>query len=358
MKKRGQISFFFIIAIAIIATAGLFFYANSSLSKPGVENQGIREVNAIKSYVEACLKKPLEQSLYKRIGPQAGFIDPKGDAKYKEPGISSSISPSTSQFDDAIVPIYLEASSCNEFCKEYRQVRPAGWKCLGCVPPVEVRENENCPSTCRNNSRDYIPEERQCILYKCHWSYKIFPSNPDEFASMMSKKISNYIEAEFLPCFDSNKFGELKIEIIKEKDPVYEVELNAEDVTVKAIFPLTIKKGSSEAKLENFEVTVPIRLKALYESSIQMVQKISSITETDVIDQVRYNIEPDCPGYDKNGYTNVYIKKSNDGTNIVRFADFSSYYIKYIKTFVFQFGIKNVKITMDNPDKIGRCVGY
>ncbi len=161
----------------------------------------------------------------------------------------------------------------------------------------------------------------------------------------IQNQLSHYVKTEFEKCFDVSVFKKMGMEIIKEQDFNVDASLNEEDVTIKLGYPMKISQGSNLVELNSFVVTLPIRIKALYESAEVMASKIKE-SQPNV-----YDISADCSLYDKNGLTNVYLKDSNDGSaKIIQFVDFSTYQNYYVNSYVFQFAIKNVNVD-------GSCVG-
>lgn len=313
MKKRGQVAVFIITGIIIIIILefgyySFFYSAKSKASEAAAKSQAGNYGDAVKAYAESCLKLIIDDALLARIGPQAGFIDTEGE----EGVIGSPISPPYITFIRDKVPFYLAASGCTEVCAE------------------------DFPG---------------CIKNKCEWSYQTYPANPGTFMDDVSHKISRYVEAEFLNCFSKNTFKDIGILISPQAQvPNAETKINNEDVAVKINYPLTVKKGGSELRLDSFQTSVPIRLRALYELSEKLVRKISSIAQTDESVQVTYNLNLDCPDYYDEGLTNVYVSTAGDGSKVVKFSDYSAYYKGYINPYKFQVAIKNVDIK-------GSCVG-
>lgn len=322
MKKRGQVTVFLIAIVVVLIIVGLFFsLANygikSKMEQAIAENTKLVDAGIVKAYAESCLKMASEDALFNRIGLQGGFINPAGDAYYKESGIESSpISPSSVVFAEKVVPFYLEASSCDRICTGYNQANP--------------------------------PE---CTAYHCRWSYNYYIPDPTQFLDSISKKISDYAEVEFQKCFDKNTFKDIDILISGDQNKLKaQATINEEDVTVHLDYPLTIKTGSAESNLNSFEINLPIRLKKLYQASVKIIENMNKTADTPELAMVLYYMAPDCNDYDKNGLTNVYVRHLAGNTDIVQFSDFSTYFKNYFKTYTFQIAVKNVNI-------IGDCVG-
>ncbi len=295
--KRGQITIFIILGLVIVIIFGIFFYISKFSAKTKGESGVAKSLETgdteiVKTYAEVCLKTVSEDALFNRIGLYGGYINPDGDLEYGEQGIPT-LNPLPILYQNNKVPYYLDGTDT------------------------------------------YIPELND-----------------------IKKRMSNYIAVEFEKCFETGVFEDIGISIIKldvdyqainfdfsQTDVNVNVSLNKEDVSISFTYPLTIKKGAAESKLDSFRVTLPIRLKALYDSANDLVINTTNKQPG------TYDISLDCDSYDKNQLTNVYNKSTTDPkTKIIKFVDFSTYEENYIRSYIFQFAVKNVNIA-------GNCVG-
>jgi uncharacterized protein (UPF0333 family) len=154
-------------------------------------------------------------------------------------------------------------------------------------------------------------------------------------------RLSNYVEVEFINCFKEDVFEDIGINISRDTGTTNaEVSFNENDVSITLLHPVIIRKDKSETKIDSFRVSLPIRLRALYESAVVLLDNIKN-TQPDV-----YDISSDCNDYDKNGLTNVYFKNNE----IIQLVDFSTYEEYYFNSFIFQFAVKDVNVD-------GNCVG-
>lgn len=350
MKKRGQITIFLIIGLIILVFFGIFYYAKSYNAKSAMENAPEKTSSSsdiVKAYAESCIKDIAENALFEIVSEQGGYIDVAAATRYGEDGIvNSQISPAYAQFQGKNVPYYLEAE-CDKYC--------SNWECTcspaGCQPPPYP----NCPPA------DYV-----CTKEKCRkWTYKENIPRIDE----IEKKLANYIAVEFEDCFNANVFSDIGLKVEKpianyravnfdfSKTKVnINVSANAEDTTVMLKYPIIVTKGGTETKLDSFIVVLPIRLKALHDSSIELINnmkaKLSNDIETDFLTDTPYPLSAiDCASFDKNGFTNVYVKTSDSGKKeVVQFVDFSTYQQYYFNSYIFQFAVKNIDVQ-------GNCVG-
>ena len=301
MEKRGQITIFLILGISIVLIIGLSYYAKNAKDKGALIkdiNKKVDNTDIIKVYAENCLKKVSEEALF-QVGEHGGYINPNGDERYDEQGVPSNYP--TALFLGEKLPYYIQSLTA-----------------LGIT-----------------TYNTYVPD-----------------------LSTINKKLTNYIAVEFEKCFNASVFESLGINItnpvvdyqainfdFSKTNVKVDVSLNANDVSVRLNYPLTVKKGGAETELDTFMVTLPIRLKALYESAASLVENIKNSQPN------AYHITSDCGAYDKNGLTNVYLKNSDNAPNeIVQFVDFSTYKEKYFKSYIFQFAVKDVNVQ-------GYCVG-
>ena len=372
MKKRGQVTIFLILGIVIISAAVLFYFiagqsAKSKSAEAISKNPKPTDTDIVKGYAESCLKKAADDALFNRIGPKGGLLNPEGDANYNEPQLTptaTGIAPAYVLFDGKNVPLYLEA-----VCSQYCSCLSPRLNCLdGCRLPACIGNSDctagkvcqnpgTCEAQCAVSGAPPLSASSSgtCMEHRCTWSSKhYFPDGTLELDEI-SQKISNYIEPEFLNCFNGNNFKDAGIMIAAESaSPAAETKINEEDITVSVNYHLTVKKGVSESKIDLFSARLPIRLKKLYEGSRQMAADVEAGIQgrdTPLDDKVDYTIKSsDCINkYDKNGRTNVLAKPT--GTNNIlaaQFSDFSTYDENYIRTYTFQFGVKGVNF-------IGKC---
>ena len=92
MKKRGQIAIFVILGISVIILVGFIGYIQSNMAQNKVSAEikntakTPTETSHIKNFAESCLTEVSDRGLW-IIGEYGGYINPKGNATYDEPGI-------------------------------------------------------------------------------------------------------------------------------------------------------------------------------------------------------------------------------------------------------------------------------
>jgi hypothetical protein len=313
-QKRAQITLFTIIFVVVLITILFFGFFYSTKKEIITKKPDIKDI--VIKYAETCLKMVTENGTFNRLGYQGAYISVDG-SEYEDSGIPDG-SPAPTKEEGHSVPYYLKAI-CNP--------------------------NPNC---CLQ------PCDEGCCGWGCDWEYDTYLPDETEDLSIIAEKLENYIKVEFNNCFKTNIFKDIGINVTKPSDTDVNVEvtLNEEDMTAEVIYPLKIEKEGIKADVDVFRVTIPIRLKALYESAKDFVKNIEEETSGCVAetDAAPYTITPDCDSYNKNGLTNVFVKVSDNGEKeIVQFMDYSIFGQGYVRgSYIFQFAIKNVNVK-DGP---------
>lgn len=114
-------------------------------------------------------------------------------------------------------------------------------------------------------------------------------------------------------------FENLGYEVTKEELVAGDIDIsiNVEEVSFDIDFPIKAKKGESSKEFKRYVVDVSIGLGRLFETAKEIAEDVQE-GQTD--------ISANCPNYDKNGLTNIYLRKSDEGTrNIVQLIDYGSY---------------------------------
>jgi len=334
MEKRGQVTVFIILAICLAIAAGLFYYLTSYQKTSNVKSQTAATksdaVDVVKSYAENCLKKVSEEALFNKIGVQGGYV-------------STSEMPSKTLFDGYDVPYYLDAN-----CRIDSE-----------LIMVDVPDDCPCDPSIEQCPLCGMHKEPRCIKDTCRCDV----ARNIPILDTIKSRLSTYIQNSFENCFKTDVFDSVGIKVMKEGGSITpEVNINKEDVSIKLLYPLAVKKGDSVAKLESFIIVLPIRLEQLYNSADNFVRRLSEsigvvngrFGQCGTVEcTARYVINPDCqssPKYNKNGLTNLYAKNAVDGGKIIQFVDFKTYMEEYLKSFAFQFAVKGVEIS-------GACAG-
>jgi len=161
----------------------------------------------------------------------------------------------------------------------------------------------------------------------------------------ISKRISDYVNAEFRNCFGRHPFREIGYTITPLSAIKTDVSINEEDVSVAVNYSLSVNKDNTETILESYGIILPIRLGFLYESAVGSGMNsglLRRIMDAQASSNTYIISSSDCP----DSLTNIYLKDSDDGNGkIIQFADFSTYYEHYFNSYIFQFAVKNVQVS-------------
>src|SRR3989344_5267124 len=89
----------------------------------------------------------------------------------------------------------------------------------------------------------------------------------------IESEISRGIERELFFCIEDFTFFENEYEITKGKITPPEVVIEPERVLIEMNYPLTIQKGDSKSKIEDFNSEVPVRLGIVYDAVAEFVSE-------------------------------------------------------------------------------------
>lgn len=95
----------------------------------------------------------------------------------------------------------------------------------------------------------------------------------------LENQIATYVETTLPACTDRFKQFSFTVD---EKPIRATVRITEQAVLVKAFYPLTIKFPGREEKIENFVITVPVRLGHIYDVAQQVIQH--QIKNPDLLD--------------------------------------------------------------------------
>ena len=148
----------------------------------------------------------------------------------------------------------------------------------------------------------------------------LMPSKED-----IEREISRGIERELFFCIEDFTFFENEYEITKRKITPPEVVIEPERVLIEMNYPLTIQKGDSKSKIEDFNSEVPVRLGIVYDAVARFVEEEIKTPEMCV------NCLLEVLG--EGLYINNF--KENDNTEIFVLTDYNSIINK--KKFIYNF---------------------
>lgn len=293
MEKRGQITVFMLIGVAILIIVSLVLFTKGATQKKemesSVEKVSGEEFDAVpvKRYFSRCVAQIVEDLLFDVIGLQGGYVDldlvQHTDFDY---GAADGGAPGVVVYP---VPYYL-------------------------IGPVS-----------------HVPEL-------------------DE----IKQNIVDYIGLEIDNCLDSDVFDELAYDVIPEGSLNVNVSINLDDITILINYPLDLKKGTSLTKLNDFRVIMPLRLNFTYSIVSRLVEDLKSLAQDS---ENPYDLEGNCEKYNSSSGSQpgvlIMIKQIEDGDDIlIRILDFDTYFYDvfvghYRKRFILQFVVKDIYLDGD-----------
>ena len=129
----------------------------------------------------------------------------------------------------------------------------------------------------------------------------LMPSKED-----IEREISRGIERELFFCIGNFELFSPEYEITKGKMTHPEVVIESERVLVEVNYPLTIQKGGSKSKIEDFSSEVPVRLGIIYDAVAEFVEedlKTEGLCISCLFDISEKNgFKSSYPNYDDNTY--------------------------------------------------------
>lgn len=137
--------------------------------------------------------------------------------------------------------------------------------------------------------------------------------------SEIEKQIAEYIKVNLPKC--TNNFKDFQGYIVNQGQISSQVKINDESYDVKVTYPLSIRIGTTEIRVSDFDtVNVPIRLKHIYQITKELIKK--SIANPTSID-ISYLL-----GLENDGIKALYFPKSNDKKLVFLLHDTKSSILK------------------------------
>jgi hypothetical protein len=203
--RRSQISIFILVALGILFAVGIFFFTQSSTQTQVVSP----ELLPVKTYMESCLQTIAQDGLEK-LGSQGGYIYPRFSVNTVSPTDSAGFAPFGQK---TALPYWYYLSSSNK-----------------------------CESNCQFSSA--MPE-----LITGTTSIKA--------------QLEQYISAQLLSCGSPESYTVNASEL-----PQTTVTIRDNDVFVEVTYPLDVSFANSVQKIEQFQTTLDVPLKQLYEYAV------------------------------------------------------------------------------------------
>ncbi len=129
------------------------------------------------------------------------------------------------------------------------------------------------PYWIQNNPNSYLKLSPIDELKNPYWWYDGNDAIPP--LDFIAKQIEDYTKAGIPACIDDFSAFHQQYNIIELGNFNVITEVGEEDVTVKTIYPIEIKDKFNKtlAKLQNFPVTIPIRLKKVYQLGTKIMER-------------------------------------------------------------------------------------
>lgn len=186
-------------------------------------------------------------------------------------------------------------------------------------------------------------------IYSKEYDIPIYKNNEKEAEEIPSiseieQGLEDNILYEFDKCFDINAIKNIGFEnVTVTSDISANVVINDKNIFITLKCPLKLEKQNFMSRISNFSITVPVSLGELYSSALAIMANAGAGTE-----ESPYDISQHCAEYDKNLFTNIYIihddEEMEDDENVIQLIDYSTFFSKYMKSYIFQFGLKGMHI--------------
>lgn len=252
LDRKGQLTIFIIIGIALLFSTALIIYIRQSVvqNKPPVEiamEQIPTELQPLQTYVTSCLETTAKEAI-KIIGVQGGYSDTsKLIINDQDPTSGSGISMSPGS--DMKIPYWYYMKSSNK-----------------------------CESDC-------VFDSNRPTLYR-----EIRPGNSIE------EQIDKYVEQKLSSCLAD--FAPFKNQLEIEQSSIKaSTSITKTDVFVSLDYPISVKLPDRVEQLSKFVVQIPVNLGKFYEMATEITNKQS---KTGFLDFMAMNLIDIYSGVDKN----------------------------------------------------------
>ena len=342
--KKAQVTIFILISIVLLAAFLLLFNLSQNIAETKSRKTAdmvysdILQKTPLTKYIERCIDMSAKNSI-KIISEQGGFFfknQPGSMIDWDIPYITK---------DDKRIAYQIYPP--NPFLVERTSLYPC-YTPNANVPPIMV--GDHCYENYDHSLAYYIfgstgePEKGinpdLCEAYNySRAGYECFCEECTGYS--IETQLENFIENEIKDCVN---LEDLTTYNVSRGNISVDVLIGNEDVTINLKFPLVIKiKGfEAETKFQGFSITLPIRLKVIYDTARTIINKEINDISFNLIDDaynlripyLDYKIEP-IPEDIAYLYTITDSKSQIEG-----------------KDYVFQFAIKNRQPALNyyNPD--------
>ncbi|MCF7861714.1 hypothetical protein K9M79_05690 [Candidatus Woesearchaeota archaeon] len=195
----------------------------------------------------------------------------------------------------------------------------------------------------------YISSCLQSVSEEAVWYMGIVGGelNPTEFIIVGNNNITVYrkkpvnteyylnsmIKSRVLDCIDHNQITKMGFKIFNSSDIVINSYVFNKTVQIRMEYSISLESVDSIIRLDNFMTSIDVPLGTFIEFGSSIARKIGA-----------YDISTDCGEYDIDGLTNVYITDHNSTHKLVKIINYKTYYDKYHRSFVFNFGVENAQL--------------
>jgi len=163
------------------------------------------------------------------------------------------------------------------------------------------------PAEISNNPKAYLSAFPASSFKIPYWWHDGLDAVPTE--EFINKQLTSHIKSELKNCLDNFRPFAGKFEINELKDADINVQFNENDVSVRLKYPLevTSRNGDFRQLIQNFEYTIPIRLKKVYELAKLIMERENKdyFLEKRTIDL--YSMDRDIPTTDVEATCNAKI---------------------------------------------------
>ncbi|MFH1440335.1 MAG: hypothetical protein ABIG89_07225 [Candidatus Woesearchaeota archaeon] len=224
LQKKSQVTVFIIIGIVILLAVGAFIYMKSITTKSGsslslIQEESPREFKPIQSFITQCLKEVSEEAI-RKIGIGGGHID-LTDPLYST--VSYNLDKQNPTESDGII----------------------------------VSDDQKLLYW------NYMSSGNGCSYNGCYVNFEV------PVFDEMNVEIETYVNNNVEACF--NKFTAFEKDGTKitplSDFPETTVDIAKKDVVVQLKYPIDIKKGSLNHRLEYYNIIHPVNLRGFYDTA-------------------------------------------------------------------------------------------
>ncbi len=287
MGKKGQVTIFIIIAMAVLIVLGMVFFSITSQKIKNIltsTNNNIKEIEPIKSYIEKSIQDLVVEGLLV-IGKQGGkiYLTTWPDCKEEDPNYYETHR-MCNQKGDLVYeyPPYVSSSP-------YKYKRAA----------VGINDSREQSWTQADRTTSYFPLEQpfaylhQGYVYAKNYIYGWDEPLPtikreDVDAYSIEGELSNWTKNHLFEVLNFSYFEKVGYEIKAEGEPTAKVSINENDITVNVNYSFIVKKGENIYKLNEFYTSIPYNFRRFYRFIKDTIQT-DITTLQNIVDQKMYD---------------------------------------------------------------------